>query len=131
MHSIFYSLSNEVDKEYVRKVYTAFINAPKEPEIKAKRDYTTFDDFPTTLASMGVKIEGDRLGLGTNLFSDVETLSEKYGREFEKNELEKKSELMVRFGKIDKGAAFESKEAKELKEKEKKAKEEAETKSAG
>ena len=114
---------NEVDKEYVRKVYTAFINAQKEPEIKAKRDYTTFDDFPTTLAALGVEIEGDRLGLGTNLFSDKETLSEKYGREYEKEELEKKSDLMIKLGQIDKGAAIESKEAKELKEKEKAAKE--------
>ena len=120
-----------VPAEYERTVYTAYINSSVTPKLNKRRDYTTFDDFPTTLASMGVKIEGDRLGLGTNLFSDVETLSEKYGREFEKNELEKKSELMVKFGKIDKGAAFESKEAKELKEKEKKAKEEAETKSAG
>ena len=120
-----------VPAEYERTVYTAYINSSVKPKLNKRRDYTTFDDFPTTLASMGVKIEGDRLGLGTNLFSDLETLSEKYGREFEKNELEKKSELMVRFGKIDKGAAYESKEAKELKEKEKKAKEEAETKSAG
>lgn len=39
------------------------------------------DMFPTALAAMGVKIEGDRLGLGTNLFSREETLAEKYGYE--------------------------------------------------
>lgn len=33
-----------------------------------KRKYTIFDDFPTTLSAMGAQIEGDRLGLGTNLF---------------------------------------------------------------
>ena len=38
-------------------------------------------------------------------------------------ELEKKSDLMIKLGQIDKGAAIESKEAKELKEKEKAAKE--------
>ncbi len=119
---------NSVPNEYERTVYTAYINSSVSPKINVRRDYTTFDDFPTTLAAMGVTIEGDRLGLGTNLFSCEKTLSEKFGREFEKNELEKKSDLMIEFGQIDKSAAFESKEAKELKEKEKKTKAESETK---
>ena len=37
---------------------------------KKNRDFSTLDFFPTTLASLGVQIEGDRLGLGTNLFSN-------------------------------------------------------------
>ena len=39
------------------------------------------DMFPTTLAAMGVQIEGDRLGLGTNLFSKRATLAEEIGYE--------------------------------------------------
>ena len=35
--------------------------------------------FPTILASMGVIIEGDRLGLGTNLFSGTPTIMEENG----------------------------------------------------
>ena len=35
------------------------------------------DMFPTTIASLGATIEGDRLGLGTNLFSGEQTLAEK------------------------------------------------------
>lgn len=58
------------------------------------RNYTTFDMFPTALAAMGAEIEGDRLGLGTNLFSTVQTLTERVGIETEKKELEKKSKLM-------------------------------------
>ena len=34
------------------------------------------DLFPTTLGALGAQIEGERLGLGTNLFSNRETLSE-------------------------------------------------------
>ena len=49
------------------------------------------DMFPTALAAMGVKIEGDRLGLGTNLFSREETLAEKYGYEVLFDELDRKS----------------------------------------
>jgi phosphoglycerol transferase len=37
------------------------------------------DMFPTTLSAMNVKIEGDRLGLGTDLFSGRETLIERDG----------------------------------------------------
>ena len=35
--------------------------------------------FPTTLAAMGYKIEGERLGLGTNAFSAEKTLAEQHG----------------------------------------------------
>ena len=43
------------------------------------RTFTSLDMFPTTLAAMGFEIEGERLGLGTNLFSVVLTLCEKNG----------------------------------------------------
>ena len=49
------------------------------------------DLFPTTLASLGVKIEGNRLGLGTNLFSDTPTLMEKLGIEQFNLEVSKRS----------------------------------------
>ena len=49
------------------------------------------DFFPTVLAAMGARIEGERLGLGTNLFSDVPTLSEEMGYERFFEELNKKS----------------------------------------
>lgn len=70
-----------IDQNYIRKVYTTYINSAVEPfDGSVRRDYTTFDHFPTTLASLGATIEGDRLGLGTNLFSSKPTLSEQYGR---------------------------------------------------
>ena len=66
----------DVDKDYERRVYTTYINAGAEKQTNEKRNYTTFDNFPTTLAAMGVEIEGDRLGLGTNLYSTQQTLTE-------------------------------------------------------
>ena len=42
---------------------------------------------------MGISIEGDRLALGTNLFSDKETLAEKYGIEKLHEELSKTSKF--------------------------------------
>ena len=49
--------------------------------------------FPTTLASLGVEIKGDRLGLGTNLFSGKKTLLEDYGIDYVNEELLKNSEF--------------------------------------
>ena len=43
------------------------------------------------MASLGVDIEGDRLGLGTNLFSDKQTLIEMLGYEKVNSELKKNS----------------------------------------
>ncbi|MDO4961276.1 MAG: LTA synthase family protein [Eubacteriales bacterium] len=84
-----------VSSEYTRKVYTAYINSAVNAESPSlRRDFTTFDAFPTTLASLGVKIEGERLGLGTNLFSVIPTLTEEYGIDEMDRELQKKSEFM-------------------------------------
>jgi phosphoglycerol transferase len=90
-----------VDKEYVRRVYTSYINPASEVKIDKERDYTTFDYFPTTLAALGVEIEGERLGLGTNLFSDKQTLTERFGAEIEKKEIEKNSKLMEKLADLD------------------------------
>ena len=75
----------------VRKVYNAFINAKNEPSQEKNRLFTTMDMYPTILSSLGVRIEGERLGLGTNLFSNEKTLSEIYGYETMFKELNKKS----------------------------------------
>lgn len=91
----------DVDSGYIRKVYTSFINSAVEVQNDTNRNYTTFDMFPTALAAMGAEIEGDRLGLGTNLFSTVQTLAERVGIETEKKELEKKSKLMEEIADLD------------------------------
>lgn len=91
---------DEVDDNYKRKVYTVYINADAT-SVSAKREYTTYDNFPTTLAALGVQIEGDRLGLGTNLFSSIQTLVERYGYETEQKELQKKSDLIDKLAEID------------------------------
>ncbi len=71
--------ANEVSKDYTRKTFTAYINADAKRKTKNMRTFSTMDNFPTTLAALGVKIDGERLGLGTNLFSSTPTLSEIYG----------------------------------------------------
>ena len=81
------------NEDYVRTIYNCIINPAVEPVRETNREFGTFDMFPTTLAAMGVQIDGDRLGLGTNLFSDKQTLCEMYGFEALNWELQKKSEF--------------------------------------
>ncbi len=90
----------DIDDDYTRKVYTTYINPAAELETTEKRNYTTFDNFPTTLAALGVKIDGNRLGLGTNLFSSTQTLTERFGIDKMESELKKKSKMMEKLGDI-------------------------------
>ena len=61
-----------------RKIYNTFLNPVINcsNELKHNRKLTTYDWFPTMLASIGFKIEGERLGFGTNLFSGRKTYME-------------------------------------------------------
>jgi phosphoglycerol transferase len=66
---------------YERTMYNCIINpAIDAPKNFQNRVFTSLDMFPTVLAAMGFEIEGERLGLGTNLFSPVPTLCEKNGK---------------------------------------------------
>lgn len=91
----------DIDSEYDRKTYTAYINSAVTPVSNQRRIFATLDQFPTTLAAMGVKIEGNRLGLGTNLFSDRPTISEEIGLDNEDEELGKKSVFMENLANIN------------------------------
>lgn len=77
---------------YDRTIYNCFINSVNDGTYNdTNRVYTPMDMFPTVLSSMGFSIEGDRLGLGTNLFSDKKTLAEERGFEWLDTELSKTS----------------------------------------
>ncbi len=91
----------DVDDDYERKVYTNFINPGCSLKLNEYREYTTFDLFPTTLAALGAEIEGDRLGLGTNLFSKTQTLTEQFGLQKQRTELTKNSSFMEKLADID------------------------------
>lgn len=63
---------------YQRKTYVDVVNSAAEEPEKA-RTFSTLDLFPTTLGAMGCTIDGGRLGLGTDLYSDTPTLEEELG----------------------------------------------------
>lgn len=82
---------SKIPDDYVRTTYNVFINSVIEPIYPHNRQFTNFDLYPTILASIGVNIDGDRLGFGTNLFSDKPTLVEELGYEYVNRELDKSS----------------------------------------
>lgn len=92
----------DVDDSFQRRVYTVIIHPAAEvKDASFYRSYTTFDLFPTTLAALGVTIQGDRLGLGVNLFSRKLTLLERDGFQKMDAELKRKSEFLDSLSGID------------------------------
>lgn len=82
-------------EDYSRHVYNCIINSASVPVNTKNRSFTAMDMYPTVLASLGCEIKGDRLGLGTNLFSDKKTLAEEYGVHDFNLELAKNSDFYI------------------------------------
>lgn len=82
-----------------RTIYNCFINSPYDKSsLKTKRrEFASFDMFPSILSSIGFSVPGNRLGLGTNMFSSRKTLSEQIGYEKLDKELKKGSSYYKRF----------------------------------
>ncbi len=74
----------DLDPNFRRTTFNLILNpAPNVRDIPEERlhnrQWANFDMFPTLLSSIGVEIEGDRLGLGTDLFSGTPTRFEEDG----------------------------------------------------
>ena len=79
-----------------RSMYNCFINCDVAPlGATTSRVWTSLDVFPTVLASLGFSIEGDRLGLGVNMFSGKQTLAEQMGFDVLNAEMNKFSEFYL------------------------------------
>ena len=78
---------------YDRQIYNVIINSPITTSNNKNRKYTSMDLFPTTMAALGASIDGDKLGLGINLFSDKKTIVEENDFSFVNIELTKKSDF--------------------------------------
>lgn len=71
-------VTEEIGYDFPRKAFFTVINGP-EYTLDQTREFTTLDQFPTTMEAMGIQIDGHRLGLGTSLYSNVPTLCEEIG----------------------------------------------------
>lgn len=89
-HTLMQNSFYKKHKGYDRTVYNAIINS--KPLSKNKnRVFSSFDMYPTILSSIGASIKGDRIGFGTNLYSDKKTLLEELGKDYFNKELLKRS----------------------------------------
>ncbi len=83
------------DVEYDdRTIYNCFINTDAVPERGSEnRSFTPMDMFPTILEAIGFDVEGDRLGLGTSMFSSLPTLAERYADEIAEEKAKEGEEI--------------------------------------
>lgn len=78
--------------EYNRTIYNTFINSSVTDVSHTKnRLFSSYDLYPTILASVGAEIEGDKIGFGVNLFSGKKTMFEELGINEFNTELLKRS----------------------------------------
>lgn len=95
-------IKRNVPEDFDRRVYNCIINSAVTGENYKNRTFTTLDLFPTTLAAMGCEIDGERLGLGTNLFSEKETIAEEMSYEKFQHQILFSSNYYVKNFMIDK-----------------------------
>lgn len=67
-------------KGFERMTYNVWMNAEADPNVNlTNRQYANVDMLPTILSAAGIKVKGDRIGVGTNLFSQRPTFIEEFG----------------------------------------------------
>jgi len=76
---------------YERTNYNVFINSYNDTLYTNNRLFTSLDIYPTIIGSLGGNILGNRLALGTNLFTNTKTLYEKYSKDYVDKEFSKTS----------------------------------------
>ena len=75
-----------------RHIYNLFLNTDINLQ-ERNRTFTQIDLFPTILEAIGVTWNSHRLGLGTSVFSQEQTLQEKFGGAYLERELSKRNDL--------------------------------------
>ncbi|MEG0314700.1 MAG: LTA synthase family protein [Erysipelotrichaceae bacterium] len=77
-----------------RRIFNLILNhnSPYKEFNNKNRNFGAIDMFPTVVSSLGANIEGNKLGLGVNLFSNEQTLIEKTSTNDVINNLTKGSE---------------------------------------
>lgn len=83
-----------LDANYERTIFNMIlnpVNKNKNSNRYHNREFSSVDIFPTTLSSLGVEVIGNRLGLGTDLFSEMPTIYEEFGQKEVRDRLDKRS----------------------------------------
>ena len=85
----------EEHNQDLRKRYFLIINPLEDTNNYKNRLYTSLDTYPTVISAIGGEIEGNKLGLGVNLFSMKKTLAERddFNFDYINEEIVKKSDF--------------------------------------
>ena len=85
----------EEHNQDLRKRYFVVINPLVDTNNYKNRLFTSLDTYPTVISAIGGEIEGNKLGLGVNLFSMKKTLAERDDFDFDyiNEEIVKKSDF--------------------------------------
>lgn len=91
-----------IDPAYRRHAYATILNGAAENAAPERfREFSSMDLFPTTLAALGVEIEGGRLGLGVDLYSGADTLVERDGYDEVDAQMRRRSAFMDALSGLD------------------------------
>lgn len=88
---------NKDTDDYTRKAYYTIINSAVDAKREDSRTVCTYDLFPTTLASLGVTFNSERLGFGTNLYGESATVCEKLGFEVFNDKISIRSDYYINY----------------------------------
>jgi len=87
-----FDLKTEEDK----RIYNVFINPVFIPD-NTNRSFNQVDLFPSILESIGFKIKSSKLGIGTSIFSNEQTLLEKFGKKQLEKYIKQRNKLYESF----------------------------------
>ncbi len=93
MDSDYISKLDGYSDNYTRLSYLTILNSALPYTLDKTRAFTQMDMYPTTLAALGFTVEGDKLGIGVNLFKDCPTVLEELGYERFQEQLEMHSKF--------------------------------------
>ncbi len=89
----FYGFTDDYERTQFNCILNPHPSVAATKKVTTNRTWCNWDYYPTILAAMGCKVEGNRLGVGTNLFSGDQTVFEEYGVEYTNIEFEKANDL--------------------------------------
>lgn len=87
------SMQPDFINNYERTVFDLILNTNKKAINTKNRLFTVVDVFPTILYALDIETSSNRIGIGTNLYSNDNTIVEQYGINNVNIELQKRQKF--------------------------------------
>lgn len=85
----------DFDPNYHRTTFNLILNSAVQTTHDKNRHYTPMDYYPTIVSGLGITYDGNRLGMGVDLFTGEKTLLEQLGIEKLNSEMRKYSRFFL------------------------------------